>query len=268
MTGQTGTPMERSIYEFPELFRRVHMERPGDIQREVKFLVQVWSRYLKRPVRRLLDIGAGDSPHGQIFARQGLAVVGIDRSPTMIAAGRAQAAKNPRLKFYRRRIERFTLPEPPFDAAIFMSETFPIITRNADLLTHLAAVARALRSGGLYCIDIDRHAGVELITQRRQWRERKVRVGAIRIDVREFYRPIAWDEGLHSIYELECRIHFADRVVTTRDIIPVRYTTPTLMDLAARASGCFEMIACCADNRFDRPLARCRGRWLAVLRRK
>lgn len=260
--------MERSIYEFPELFRRVHMERPGDIEREVKFLKKVWRRHLRKPVRRVLDIASGDSPHGQILARQGIQVVCIDRSPTMIAAGREQARGLAGLKFYRRHIERFTLPESGFQAAIFMSETFPVIRTNQELTYHFRSVARLLAPRGLYCIDIDRHEGVALLTRRRLWRERQVRVGWVIIDVREFSRPIGWHDAMQSIYELECTIHFPDHVVVTRDIIPVRYTTPPLMELAARASGCFEMVASYADNHFGIPIEQCQGRWLAVLRRK
>src|SRR5260221_12844514 len=98
---------------------------------------------------------------------------------------------------------------------------------------------------------MDGHDAVELMTHRRLWRERNVRVGRITIDVRDFHRPIAWHEPMHSIYELECTIQFPDRVIVTRDVIPVRYTTPPLLELAARASGCFELIACYADNALD-----------------
>jgi SAM-dependent methyltransferase len=259
--------MERSIYEFPEIFRRVHMEKPGDIEREAEFLQQVWGRHLRRPVRRALDIACGNSPHGQILARAGLKVVGIDRSPTMIAAGRAESRGLGQMRLYRRQIERFRLPEKQFDAAFFMSETFPVIVSNQDLMSHFKSVAKLLRRGGLYCVDIDRHDGIDLVRGRKLWRHRTVRLGRTRVGVREYHRPIAWHEVLHSIYELECTIHFPDRTVVTRDLIPVRYTIPPLMELAARASGCFEMIACYSDLSFTTPLNQCYGRWLAVLRR-
>jgi SAM-dependent methyltransferase len=259
--------MEPSIYEFPDLFRRVHMEAPGDIEREVRFLKDVWRCHLKRQVRRVLDIACGNSPHGQILAREGIEVAGIDRSPTMIAAGRTESQGLKRLRFYRRRIERFRLPVKSFDAAFFMSETFPIMMHNRDILSHLAAVAAVLRRGGLYCIDIDHQDGVELVKTRTLWRERTVLTDNAQIDVREYHRPIAWHEAMHSVYELECTIHFDDRSVTTRDVIPVRYTTPPLLELAARASGKFEMVAAYADLSLTEPIAQCCGRWLAVLRR-
>jgi SAM-dependent methyltransferase len=251
--------MEPSIYEFPDIFRRVHMERPGEIDEEVLFLRQVWRRHYARPVRRLIDIASGDSPHGQIFARDGIEAVGVDESTAMIAAGRRQsrwirASGFDRCKvqsrimggirFYRRKIDRFKLPERPFDAAIFMCETFPVIRTNAALMSHLKSVAATLKHRGLYCIDVDRHDGVELVRRRRPWRD-----------------------AMHSIYELECTIHFPEGKVVTRDLIPVRYTTPPLMELIARASGCFELIACYPDLSFARPIENCNGRWLAVLRR-
>jgi SAM-dependent methyltransferase len=259
--------MEPSIYEFPDIFRRVHMEAPGDIEREVRFLEEVWRRHLKRPVRRVLDIACGNSPHGQILARAGIEVAGIDRSPTMIAAGHAEAIGLKGLRFYRRRIEHFRLPERSFDTAFFMSETFPIMTRNRDIIAHLESVAALLKRGGLYSVDIDYQGGVELVRARTLWRERTVQAGDVPVKVREYHCPIEWHEAMHSIYELECTIRFKDRSVTTRDLIPVRYITPPVMDLTARASRKFEMLAAYADLSFTRPIAQCYGRWLAVLRR-
>jgi SAM-dependent methyltransferase len=259
--------MAHSIYDYPAIFRRVHMEEPGEIEAETAFMQAIWHRHLKRPVRRLLDVGCGDSPHGRLLIKQHIDVVGIDRSPVMIAAGRA--ASDGRIRFYRRGFERFRIPEGNFDAAILMSETFPVMSSNAALLGHLQSVGRTMRRGGIYCVDIDRHGGVEIIRGRRKlWRERSVRIGDIHVDIREFNRPITWDSGLHSIYQLACRIRFPDgREVTTNDNIPVRYIIPATLELAARASGYFNLIASYADLSLTRPMSRCYGRWWGVLRR-
>jgi SAM-dependent methyltransferase len=257
--------MEPSIYEYPDIFRRAHLESPGEIPAEVVFLQQVWNRHRRSPTRRILDIACGDSPHGRLLAGDGFEVVGIDRSLTMIAAGRRKANAN--LHFYRRPIEKFTLPERAFDAAIFMSETFPVIVENPDLLSHLKSVARALKRGGLYCVDIDRQDPLPRVGQRTMWRERTARAGEVALGIREFHRPIAWHSPLHSIYELECTINFPAGAVTTRDLIPVRYTTPSTLELAALASGMFKMVAAYCDLSFTKPLDKCRYRWTGVLRR-
>jgi hypothetical protein len=185
----------------------------------------------------------------------------------MIAAGRAEAGSNRHIRLYRRPIERFRLPEKHLDAAFFMSETFPVIVSNQDLMSHFTSVAKLLRRGGVYCVDIDRHDGVDLVRKRKLWRCRTIKVGGTRVGVREYHQPIRWHGALHLIYELECTIHFPGDMVVTRDLIPVRYMTPPLMELAARASGCFKMIACYSDLSFMTPLDQCYGRWLGVLRR-
>src|ERR1700746_889986 len=112
--------MEPSIYKYPDIFRRAHLESPGEIPAEVAFLKQVWKRHRKPPTRRVLDIACGDSPHGRILAGDGFEGVGIDRSRTMLASGRAKGHAQRSLRFYRRAIEKFRLPERSFDAAIFM----------------------------------------------------------------------------------------------------------------------------------------------------
>ena len=211
----------------------------------------------KRPTRRILDIACGDSPHGRLLAGDGFEVVGIDRSPTMIAAGRRKARALANLRFYRRPIEKFTLPERAFDAAIFMSETFPVIVENADLLSHLKSVGRALKRGGLYCIDIDRqdptaardatHDVARTHRARRRGRARHPRISSPdRV-------------AFAAAFDLRTRMHdqfSRPAPVTTRDLIPVRYTTPSTLELAALASGMFKMDAAYCDLSFTKPLDR------------
>ena len=258
--------MEHSIYEFPHIFRRVHMEEPREIAEEVRFLRRIWRKHLDRDVRRVLDIACGNSPHGQQLARGGIDVVGMDRSATMIAAGRGEAAGLDRMRFYRRPIERFRIPERSFDAAFFMSETFPVMTENRDILSHLQSVGRLLKRGGLYCIDIDRQDGIRASRPQKLW-DRSLRVGDAKVKVQGIHRPTPWHSGTYSNFEITCRIRFRDRGIVTRDVVPIRYTLPCTIDLLAQASGMFQMIATYTDLSFTKPLDRCHRRWWAVLRR-
>ena len=263
----SSSAMEPSVYEYPDIFRRVHMEQPGEIEEETDFLKKVWRRHFNKPVRRALDLASGNSPHGQILARERIAVVGIDHSATMIAAGKREARALKHLRFYRREIGKFTIPERRFDAAFFMSETFPVLTSNESLLAHLHSVGRLLKKGGLYCIDIDRMDGLRAVRSRRRWQRREVRTGDAIVTVHTYNRPFPWHSGLHQVFELECEIHFRDRTVITRDVIPIRYTVPPLLELAAKASRMFEMIAVYTDLSFVTPLDECDRRWMGVLKR-
>jgi SAM-dependent methyltransferase len=259
--------MEPSIYQYPDIFRRVHMERPGEIAEEVRFLRRVWRRHYPRPVRRILDVACGNSPHGQLLARGAVQVVGIDRSSTMIAAGRRESRALKNIRFYRRPIERFHISERPFDVAFFMSETFPVIQTNGALISHLRSVGQLLHHGGLYCVDIDRQDPLGAFRRRRLWRSRVVRIGPKRVRVREFNRPTPWYSGVQRIYELECRFGDGGRTVITRDLIPIRHTLPCWLELAARASGAFQLDAFYTDLSFTASLDKCDRRWLGVLRR-
>jgi SAM-dependent methyltransferase len=259
--------MEPSVYEYPSIFRRVHMEKSGEIEEETEFLKKVWRRHLKKPVRRALDIASGNSPHGQIITREGIRVVGVDRSPTMIAAGKTESRAEVGVRFYKRKIAKFSIPEPHFDVAFFMSETFPVLISNRDLLSHLRSVGRVLRRGGLYCVDIDKMDRLRMVHERRRWQRRKVRTADATIHVNTYDRPFPWHSGMQSIFELECQIEFPDRSVTTRDVIPIRYTIPPLLELAAMASGMFEMIAVYTDLSFVTSLDECDRRWMGVLRK-
>lgn len=264
-----SSAMEPSIYAYPSIFRRVHMEKPGEIEEETRFLRRVWRRHLDgRPVRRVLDLASGDSPHGRILAREAIEVAAVDQSSTMIAAGRRDSRGLSNIRFYRREISRFSLPERPFDTAFFMSETFPVLTANDAILSHLRSVGRLLRRGGLYCIDVDRMDRPRMVCTRKPWQRRTVRVENATVAVRTFNRPIPWYSGLHSIFELECKIRFDHgATVTTRDVIPIRYTLPCTLELAARASGMFKMVAVYTDLSFATPLRLCDRRWLGVLKR-
>ena len=151
-----------------------------------------------------------------------------------------------------------------------MSETFPVLVSNDDLLSHLQSVGRLLRRGGLYCIDIDKMDRIRMVRERKRWQRRKVRTPDATVEVTTYDRPFPWYSAIQSIFELECRIQFRDRpnqVVTTRNVIPIRYTVPPLLELAAKASRMFEMIAVYTDLSFVAPLDECDRRWLGVLQR-
>ena len=258
--------MEHSIYEFPNIFRRVHMEEPREIAQEVRFLRRIWREHLNRSVNRILDLACGNSPHGQLLARAGFQVVGIDRSKTMIAAGRRESGGLESIRFYRRPIERFRIPERRFDAAFFMSETFPVMTANRDIVSHLRSVGLLLKRGALYCIDVDRQDGIRATRAHKLW-DRSLRVGDASVEVRGVHRPMPWYSGVYSNFEISCSIRFPGERVNTRDVVPIRYTLPCTMELLAKASRMFEMIATYTDLSFTKPLSRCHRRWWGVLRR-
>src|SRR5262245_49887719 len=132
------------------------MHRPTeDIDTEVEAIARLLA---ERGVTRgrILELACGLCPHGLRLAQRGLQVVGLDRSPAMLdVAGERVALAQASVEVRQGDVVDFSLPWHDFDAAIFMFETFPVISEQSDLLRHFDTVHRHLKRGGLYIIDLD-----------------------------------------------------------------------------------------------------------------
>jgi 2-polyprenyl-3-methyl-5-hydroxy-6-metoxy-1,4-benzoquinol methylase len=130
----------RSIYDFPDVYDVVMHRAHGVLEAEIHSILALLAR---RGVTqgRILELACGACAHGIPLAQAGCAVAGLDRSAAMIeAAARRAAAAGVSIELFQGDVIDFSLSIDPFDAAIFMFETFPIITEYADLISHFRAV--------------------------------------------------------------------------------------------------------------------------------
>lgn len=119
---------------------------------------------------RVVELGCGDGTTARLLTDAGHSVLGVDASPALIARARRRA---PRATF---RVASFVDAELPggVDAVLAIGEVlgYRLDVRNdADMLDVVfAAVARALRRGGLLLFDL---AGPDRIprTGQRVWQE-------------------------------------------------------------------------------------------------
>lgn len=118
---------------------------------------RVWQRIRWRLLRRILpqvrtacDLGCGTGSPALEFARRGLKVFAVDRSPAMcrIARQKARDAGLP-LRVIRADLRRFRLPEP-VDLVTSEFTVLNHLPRKADLAPALAAVRHVLRPGGFF----------------------------------------------------------------------------------------------------------------------
>src|SRR3712207_3382689 len=118
----------RSIYDFPEIYDAV-LQRPRTaIEVEVASIRRL---LVERGITagRVLELACGTCAHGIELARQGFSVTGLDNSAPMLEAARGKASEaGVTLDLVKGDIVEFELSAEPFDCAIFMFETFPIIT--------------------------------------------------------------------------------------------------------------------------------------------
>ena len=110
-----------------------------------------------RPGERILDLGCGTGHLTAQIARSGACVVGIDRSPAMIA----DARKNyPGIEFHVADARRFRFPQP-FDA-VFSNAALHWIREPEKVI---GAVWRALVSGGRFVLEMGGKGNIHTFTE-------------------------------------------------------------------------------------------------------
>jgi SAM-dependent methyltransferase len=156
-----------SLWDYPKFYELLLQSSESEIRAEVSTIVGLLESHGIRS-GRLLEIGCGPAAHSIELAKCGYGVVGLDRSQAMLdrAEERAEAA-GVDLGLHRQEAASFEISDDSFDGVIFMSETFPLIRTDEELLSHFRCVRATLRVGGLYIADIDRSregVGVEPAT--------------------------------------------------------------------------------------------------------
>jgi SAM-dependent methyltransferase len=196
--------MNLSIYDFPDAFEVVMHRPPEVLAAEVAAIDQLLTRR-NVPQGQILELACGACAHGIPLAQAGHQVTGLDRSLAMLASAAAKAQQvGVTLTLIQADIVEFTLPTSGFDAAIFMYETFPVITEHDDLLRHFAAVRRHLRPGGLYIIDLDaRRQGVGV--NRGEWGRQTLPLANGWVEMWQEEFPGDWVRNI-SHMTLHCRV--------------------------------------------------------------
>ena len=104
---------------------------------------------------RMLDVGCGTGGHSLEWARRGVACVGVDMSPSMIALAEEKVAGLPeavRPEFLVGDAQTFTAGDE-FDVATMMFAVLGYMSSNDAVLAALRNVRRHLRPGGLFAFD-------------------------------------------------------------------------------------------------------------------
>lgn len=109
------------------------------------------------PVRRVADLGFGTGDLVVALARTGYTVVGVDRSPEMLAIARAKvlaASLSPAPVLEQQDLRVLRL-EPAVDAAVCVYTVMNQLTGDDDLARALGAIHDALVPGGLFLFELN-----------------------------------------------------------------------------------------------------------------
>jgi SAM-dependent methyltransferase len=226
---------KKSIYDFPNIYDIVLRAPYEQIQTEVNSIQRLLAE-CGITKGRILELACGTCTHGILLAQQGFSVAGIDISQRMLdgAKHRAEAA-GVEIELLHGDIIDFSLDTEPFDCAIFMAETFPLITEYEDIESHFRAVRHHLRKGGIYIIDIDAHRhGIG--TSYEVWGKKTVTLDNGSVEVWHESFPGDWVRGTSHMI-MHCLIHLGNSVYETADEWKIRHDSPWHLSVLMKALG-------------------------------
>lgn len=120
---------------------------------------------------RVLDVACGTGRHSILLARRGAAVLGVDYTPSYLAEARRKSRGLRNARFVRGDMRRLHL-EGQFDAAINLWTSFGYFAKPSDDMKVLRGIARALKPGGRFLIDVSDFDGIRARPTLKHWDRR------------------------------------------------------------------------------------------------
>ncbi len=223
-----------SIYDFPDVYDAVLRSPPDQIETEVNSIRQLLGGRRSVTKGRILELACGTCAHGILLAKSGFSVTSMDINPNMLASAQNRMeTAGVNIRLIQGDVVDFNLSDTGFDSAIFMAETFPLITAYEDVKSHFQSVRRHLKPGGLYVIDMDKHYFAPPKREIGVWSEKTVRLGNGQVEVWLEDYPGDWVEGVNRM-AMHCRIHQNNSVYETTDNWNIRYYNPWMLSLLAQ----------------------------------
>jgi len=137
------------VYNYPAFYELAFSHR--DIPGEVDFLEEVIRRYSRIPVRTILELASGNSPHLEEICRRGYDYLGVEVNPNMVEFSRDKIRRcGLAARVVQSTMVDFRTPETADFAAVFLCSFY---VNDSQFETHFDSVARAVRPGGLYVLD-------------------------------------------------------------------------------------------------------------------
>ena len=138
------------LYDNPKYYEIAFAWR--DVKTEVDLFEKVISEYGEIPVKNVLEICSGNSPHMVELAGRGYRYTGLDLSRAMLDYSAARAKETRvRAEFICADMVDFELKKKYEFAYIMLGSFFATSTRY--VFSHFDSVAGALKKGGLYLLD-------------------------------------------------------------------------------------------------------------------
>jgi SAM-dependent methyltransferase len=153
---------------FGEDYLRLYQFPATRTDPEVAFLTRELTARM-HPHGRVLDLGCGQGRHAIPLAQHGFRVIGLDYQANLLAvAARHARDRNVDLPLVRGDMRRLPFAEG-FDAVVSLFSAFGYFA-DAENARILAEVARVLRPGGWYILDVANRDALLRTVQPRSWK--------------------------------------------------------------------------------------------------
>jgi SAM-dependent methyltransferase len=228
------------LYGDPALYELVFSTR--DVPAQVDVLEAWYGAHRSGRPRRGLELAAGPAAHAIELARRGVRMTALDISPVMCAHARRRAREaGVGLEVVRGDMVSFDLPDR-VDLAFTMLDSASHLLDLDAMVSHLQAVRRHLRKGGLYVMEMG-HPADFFSTPRTQDRWR-LTAGNVRLDVRWSLRGKAFDP-INQVGEHRIAVTISEdgRRRIVRDSLVLRHWTATEVDAALILAGGLRLAA-------------------------
>lgn len=250
------------VYENPKYYEIAFSFR--NISAEVDMMEACIERYAQIPVRSVLEIGCGYSPHLEELARRGFTYVGLDLSKHMIAYSRDKAqALGLDAEFVCCDMVRFSLPRKVGFAFVTLGSLY--VKNTQGLFDHLDAMAKSLDAGGLYLLDwCVQFRPLEAKTE--IW---EIERDGVRVKTVAEFLPVSY---VDQIYEERLTLDIEDRgkTSTLSSTTVARAVFPQEFLLLVKQQNDFEFMGWWNDWSLEQPLGDTEAinRPVVLLRRK
>lgn len=241
-----------------------------DIRSECEFLRAIFETHAGRTPRSFLDLAAGPALHAIEMARAGLEASALDLSREMVDYGAMKARKSGvEIEYRQGDIADFAL-ERHFDMAGIFMDSLCYLLDNESVLSHLRSVARALRPGGLYVLEMSHPRDVFSVG--------KSTVNTWEMERDGLWVSVAWGDPedpfdpVSQITETTVKLRFRAGG-DERELIekaPARCFTANEFRALVAAEGSFEIVAIHGAMRADVPFTKEESSWrmIPVLRKR
>lgn len=144
-------PQAGNVYDYPQYFDLLFRD---ETRLEADFVAGAARKYLRRPLRTILEPGCGGGRLVVELARRGYHVTGFDCSEPALRYLRGRLQR--RGLTHQARVIQADLAEfrfgSQYDLALCTFNTFRHLINDRSAVSHLRSVAQSLRPGGMYIL--------------------------------------------------------------------------------------------------------------------